>query len=56
MPKQTLETKVKKAIINIDKTLVNISNVLNDLGMKLCYLIKDRQNYQDMLHGNDYLK
>ena len=56
MPNDKLESKVMKAIIHIDKTLCNISNVLNDLGMKLCYIIKDKQNYQDMLHGNEYLK
>ena len=56
MPKNNLETKVLKAIINIDKTLTKINNILNDLGMKLCYIIKDKRNYYDMLRGNDYLK
>ena len=56
MPKENIETKVKKAIINIDKTLTNVNIVLNDLGMKLCHIIKEKRNYYDMLRGNDYLK
>ena len=35
---------------------VYIDNVLNDLGMKLCHIIKDKRSYHDMLRGNDYLK
>ena len=56
MTKEDLETRAKKAVINIDKTLTNISNVLNDLGLKLCHIIKDKRSYYDMLRGNDYLK
>ena len=56
MSKDNLEYRALKAVINIDKTLANISNVLNDLGMKLCHIIKDKRSYYDMLRGNDYLK
>jgi hypothetical protein len=56
MTKNKLETKAMKAVIHIDKTLSSISDVLNDLSMKLCYIIKDKRNYYDMLHGNDYMK
>lgn len=56
MPRDKLDTKAIKAIIHIDKTLSSISDVLNDLSMKLCYIIKDKQSYYDMTHGNDYMK
>ena len=56
MSKQNLESKALKAVIKMDKTLTDISNVLTDLGMKLCHIIKDKINYYDMLRGNDYLK
>ena len=56
MPKDNLKTKALKAVINIDKNLNDINNALNDLGMKLCHIIKDKRSYNDMLRGNDYLK
>ena len=56
MTKDKLETKVMKAVIHIDKTLSSINDILNDLGTKLCYIIKDKRNYYDMLHGDDFLK
>ena len=56
MVKEILETKVKKAIINIDKTMTDINNVLRDLSMKLCHIIKDKKYYYNMLKGNNYLK
>jgi hypothetical protein len=55
MTKDKLETKVMKAVIHIDKTLGSIRDILNDLSMKLCYIIKDKRNYYDMLNGNDYM-
>jgi len=56
MLQKNLELKVKKAIINIDKNIALITNTLQDLSMKLCYIIKDKRSYYDMLHGNDYFK
>ncbi len=56
MPKDYLETKIKKAIINIDKNVSDIKNVLGDLSMKLCYIIKDNRRYYYTPNGNNYSK
>lgn len=53
MTKEDLETKAKKAVLKIEKKVTDISNILRDLDMKLCYVIKDKRSYSDMLEGND---
>lgn len=53
MTKEYLATKARKAVLNIDKNVEEINNVLRDLSMKLCYIIKDKRSYYDMLEGND---
>ncbi len=45
MPKENLETKSRKAVIRIDKKVNDISNMMRDLNMKLCYMIKNRTDY-----------
>lgn len=55
MNKENLETKAKKAVLKIEEKITDMANILNDLSMKLCYLIKDKRSYHDMLEGNDYL-
>ena len=54
MAKEDLETRVKKAILKIEKQVSDISNILRDLSMKLCYIIRGRKSYQDMLEGREY--
>ena len=56
MPKEYLELKVQKAILNIDKNVSDIKNVLGDLSMKLCYIIKDNRRYYYTTDENDYSK
>ena len=56
MAKDYLEKKARKAVINIEDKVTDISNVLYDINMKLCYIIKNKRSYSDMFDGNDYLK
>ena len=56
MPKEYLETKVRKAIYNIDKNVSDIKSVIGDLSMKLCYIIKNNRKYYYTSNGNDYSK
>ncbi len=45
MPKENLETKSRKAVIRIDAKVTDISNMLRDLNMKLCYAIRNKKEY-----------
>lgn len=60
MKKVDLETQARKAVLNINEKVTYISNVLNDLSMKLCHVIKSKRDYhdiyRDMVKGDDYLK
>ena len=42
MAKDNLETKVKKAILKIEKRVTDIYNSLNDMNLKLHHLIQNR--------------
>ena len=56
MVKQNLETRAKKAILRIEKTVTDIANILYDLSMKLCHIIKSRKDYYTLPDRNDYRK
>lgn len=56
MAKEDLETKAKKAVLRIDKKVTDISNVLYDLGMKLCHIIKSFKDYYKLPDRNGYYK
>ena len=45
MVKENIEDKAKKAVLRIDKRVKGIYDVLSDLSLKLCHIIKDRQEY-----------
>jgi len=45
MAKENLETRVKKAIFTIEKKVVGIYDVLTDLSLKLCHIIRDGKKY-----------
>ena len=50
MENDNLEKRVKKAVLKIEKKVSEINNVMNDLSMKLCHLIRrkmDFYNYQE---------
>ena len=50
------DDKILKTLLRIDDKLSDLVNVIFDINMKLCYLIKKKVDYQDILEGNDYLK
>ena len=56
MAKDNLETKSKKAVIAIKEKVTDISNVLYDLSMKLCHIIKYKKDYFSQSNGNGYYK
>jgi hypothetical protein len=51
MAKDNLETKVKKSIINIDKNVSGIYNILTDLSLKLTHIVASLGEYRT--YGND---
>lgn len=52
--KENLETKARKAVIRIEKKVNDIDNILRDLSMKLCYIIRKKGNYYTLPAGIDY--
>ena len=56
MTKEDLETRSKKAVLKIEKRITDISNVLNDLNLKLCHIIKSQKDYYSPTRINDYYK
>ncbi len=40
MAKENLESKIKKAVLNIEKKVMGIYDVVIDLSLKLCHIIK----------------
>lgn len=45
MAKEILETKARKSVVKIEQKIDSTNNLLRDIDMKLCHLIKNRQNY-----------
>ena len=45
MVKDNLETKAIKAVFRIERKVKDIYNVLRDLSLKLCHVIKSRKDY-----------
>lgn len=56
MEKDNLETKVRKAVLKIEKKVSGINNVLNDLSMKVCHLIKRKMDFYNYQERNNYYK
>ena len=46
MAKDNLETKVKKSVVNIDKNINGIYNILTDLSLKLTHIITSMSDYR----------
>jgi hypothetical protein len=40
MAKDNLETRVKKSVLKIEKSISGIYNVLTDFNLKLCHIIE----------------
>ena len=56
MAKENLETKARKAVLSIDKKVKDMTNILYDLSMKLCHLIKSKTGYDRLSGGDHYHK
>jgi hypothetical protein len=54
MAKESLETKARKSIFRIENKVRDIDNVLRDLSMKLCYIIKKQQKHYSISNGFGY--
>lgn len=54
MAKENLETKARKAVLRIEQKVADMDNVLRDLSMKLCHVIRYKGNYYSMEEGIDY--
>jgi len=54
MAKEDLETKAHKAVLAIKDKVMDMDNVLRDLSMKLCHIIKYKGNYHSVPEGIDY--
>jgi len=53
MVKNNLEKRMRKAVLAIEKDVSDIGQVVRDLCMKLCYLIKDKRIYYDVPERKD---
>ncbi len=54
MVKDDLETRAEKAILYIEEKVKGIYTVLCDLSLKLCHLIKSRDDYYRFPDKDDY--
>ncbi len=54
MVKENLETRVIKAVLQIENKVSEIYNVLRDLSLKLCHLIKSKKDYYSVPDENYY--
>ncbi len=56
MTKDKLEAKVRKAILAIDNKVTGIYNMLGDLSLKLCHIIKSRSDYYSLPDRSSHYK
>ena len=49
--KKSIDEKVKKAILNIDKKVTEIYNSLSDMNLKLHHIIQDNRSAEDVYYG-----
>lgn len=56
MAKEDLETKSMKAVLTIKDKVADMDNVLRDISMKLCHIIKHKGKYYSIPEGIDYDK
>lgn len=56
MAKEDLETKARKAVLRIEKSVKDMTNILYDLSMKLCHIIKRKTGYYCLSEDNNYRK
>jgi len=51
---ENLETKARKAVLQIHKKVSRIYDILKDVGMKLTHVIERKFDYYTMPKGIDY--
>ena len=56
MTKDNLEDKSRKAVISINEKVNGIYDVLRDLSLKLCHVIKSQRDYYNSSEGHNYYK
>jgi hypothetical protein len=56
MAKENLETRVSKAVLTIKEKIVDMYNLLSDLSLKLCHVIKSRQDYYSHSEKRDHYR
>lgn len=53
-----LDPQIRKSILTIQDKISDIENVLRDLSMKLCHIIRQKRSadeiYNDMLKGKEH--
>ncbi len=54
MTKEDLETKARKAVLEIRQRVNRIYDVLKDVGMKLTHVIEYKFDYHTLPKGIDY--
>jgi hypothetical protein len=54
MAKENLETKARKAVLEVKEKVDKIYEVLRDVGMKLTHVIEYKFDYHTMPKGIDY--
>jgi hypothetical protein len=56
MAKKNLETRVSKAVLTIKEKIIDMYNLLSDLSLKLCHIIKSRDDYYRHSDRKDHYK
>ena len=54
MSKEDLETKARKAVVEIRERVNKIYEILKDVGMKLTHVIEYKFDYHSLPKGIDY--
>lgn len=52
MVKDDLETRARKAVLKIEKQFAELYNVVKDLSLKLCHIIKSNRDYYRSIDRN----
>jgi hypothetical protein len=54
MAKDNLETRMKKSVLKIEKSVSGIYNVLTDFNLKLCHIIEREEDRYKGYKSNPY--
>jgi hypothetical protein len=56
MGRDTLERKATRAVIRMDEKVSDICNTLYDINLKLCHIIKSKNDYYHSFENDNYMK